>query len=166
MQELLKTLFIGVLTAGGITIGWFIVSGLLHLLFYTIGLWKRITWKIHLKKHPKYLTKVDPIYKLEQGEWDSSMYVEKWELGYAMKENVQFWLILIPFPIEIYYYQYNRVGSFRACERDKVVEFGVQYTLEEFWDQRQREADVEEAERMQRKNAIEQLNKVFEENYE
>lgn len=167
MLELLKTLLSGVLFGAFFTALWFIVSGLcIHLLFDQLGLWDKIKWTITWKKDEKYLTKVDPIYKLTESTWSYSMYVEKWELGYTTKESVQFWLVLIPYPIRVEFYQYVKVGAFLACEKENVVEFSKKYTLEEFYDEKERERDLEIVEKNHRLDTIEQLNRVFNENYE
>lgn len=163
---MLETIFTGLLILVFGSLIYLIFALIFYGLLCWVKLYDKLLWTKKLKKDPKYLTKVDPIYKLVESEWSGDMYVEKWELGYSPKENTQFWLLLLLYPIKIEYFQYNKVGSFHACERKEVVEFASKYTLEEYYDEKEREDNMKTIERDYRKNKIEELNKVFNENYE
>lgn len=148
------------------TLIWWIASGFIHLGFKQFGIWDKVCIRTKKKIHPKYTTKVDPIFELFEDYWGSGMYVRKWELRYGTKENTQFLLSIIPYPIEILYYQYIKVDSFYMCEKDDVEKVTSKYTLEEFFEEKLREQDLKRVEKQKKENTIELLNKTFKENYE
>lgn len=166
MQEFLKEAFISILVGGFGLLIWACFSGLIHLLFYSTNLWEKYKITFRKSKDPKYFTKDDPIYEIKESEWDGSLYVNKWELGYDVRNNVQAWLYLIPWPIDILYYEYQQKMGYYACDRDDIEEFASKYTLEEYYEMRQREEDLERTLRLTRKNMVEELNSNFNKNYE
>lgn len=145
---------------------WWVASGIIHLGLTHFKIWDKISYRHKKEIDPKYTTKVDPIFKFEDEEWGRGMYVSKWELGYATKDNTQFLISIIPYPIEIQYYQYKKVKSFYACDKSEVVEFATKYTLEEFFDEKIREEDLKRIDKERKETTIENLNKIFKENYE
>ena len=166
MKNLILDILQYLAITGFLTLIYWCISGLIHVAFYQFKLWDKCKVTFKKKINPKYLVKVNPIYKMEQSELSNSMYVRKYELGWDTRENVQFFLSLIPYPIEILYYEYQSGLAYHTCDREDVVEFSKKYTLEEFYEEKQRESDIEDMERLQRKNTIENLNKTFNENYE
>jgi hypothetical protein len=144
----------------------FVVSGLFHYALSLLGVWERMVLRFEMPKDPKYLTKADPIYKLVRVEYTQCMFVQKWELDYTTRDRVQILLLFIPYPIEIRFYEYKKVGEYYACESIDVVEFSKKYTLDECYNEKEMKADQKNLERRQREIAIDNLNKMFNENFE
>lgn len=143
-----------------------LISIVVHFILHQLNVWDK--WKIVIekKKDQKYLTKVDPIYRVEKMDYTNGMFVYKYELGWNNRESIQIWLLLIPLPIEILYFEYQYVGSHYACQKKEIIEFFSERTLEDFYEQRQREEDIENLEKEEKNNYINKLNKLFEENYD
>lgn len=151
-----------------ITLVLFIVSGVIHILLYTLGIRKKITLKIKLPKRKKYLTKVDPIYQLRGNNYDSSYYIHKWKLGYIEQEWIELLLILIPYPIDIFVYKYEHVDVFYLCEKSGVegINRDLKDLYEEMYEEKYAEQIAKEKENSKLQSKVDQLNKVFIENYE
>lgn len=149
-----------------ILIPYSLVSVIVHSILHQFNIWEK--WKIVIKKKKdkKYLTKVDPIYRIEKTQYTSDMLVFKYELGWDRKETVQILLLLIPLPIEVLYFEYQSKGSYYACEQKEVIEFFNGRTLEEFYEQKQQQEDIKNLSKQEKTDYINKLNKVFDENYE
>jgi hypothetical protein len=100
---------------------WFCLSGIIHIIFYVTNAWEKITLKITRPKPKRYLTKVDPIYELKDCQWDTGLSIHKWALKYVPLMWVQFFLLLIPYPIEIMYWRYRHENSMFLCKKEDVV---------------------------------------------
>ncbi len=152
-----------------ITVVLFIVSGAIHILLYTLGIREKITLKIKLPKRKKYLTKVDPIYQLRGDHCsNSSYYIHKWKLGYIEQEWIELLLILIPYPIDIFVYKYEHVDVFYLCEKSGVenINRDLKDLYEEMYEEKYAEQIAKEKENNKLQSKVDQLNKVFTENYE
>jgi hypothetical protein len=158
------------LFTGVLIIIWSIISGIIHVLLNLLDLSDKIKIRIYRPIPKRYLVKDNPIYEIKQCSFSNSMYVYKWELGYEMSVDMQFLLILIPYPIDIFYYRYIQQVGFFACENNEIEDFASKYDLEDFYEIKHQEQErkyIEEIKKETRqKNLIENLNSTFTKNYE
>jgi len=144
----------------------FIVSGIIHIILYSLNIRDKISLKIRLPKPKKYLTKVNPIYELTKGYGE--YHIRKWELNYVELVGVQFLLIFLPYPIDLLFYRYDIKYTLYLCETDDLKD--VTRPLEEIFEEEYNVIHAKELEeeriKTERQNKIDELNKVFTENYE
>ena len=145
-----------------------VVCGLIHILLHWSGLWDKICVKIKIPKPKKFLTKVSPIYEVKDDNWNEGYFIHKYELTYRQKGGVQFLLILIPYPIEILFYEYEWCGSMFLCKNDEIetIDRDIKDIYEEKAEIQRLEYEKDKSIKDSKKNKINQLNKVFNENYE
>lgn len=157
-----------IIICGVVLFFWVVGCLLLQIMYLIIGL---NYFKINLPKRKKYNNKVDPIYEIQRGSYDDHYSVSKWELKYGLNEGLT-WLcdILIPLPFVIYTYGYQKMGwSFKICELNEINTITSEYMVEFFEESYQKELkELEEHRDKSRKktNQLDNLNKVFNENYE
>lgn len=145
---------------------YWVISSLIHVAFLHFNVWEK--WKITIKRkiNPKFLNKVDPIYRLEKSTLSSMLSVTKYELDWEIKLSTQLLLTMIPIPIEVIYFGYQSRKSYDACEEKDIVDFNNIYTLEGYYEMKKLDEETEEKTRKTNESIIESLNKTFNENYE
>lgn len=162
-MEILKEVLAAIIVIGILL---FIVSGIIHIILYSLNIRDKISLVIKLPKPKKYLTKVNPIYELVEGYGD--YHIRKWELDYKELVGVQFLLIFIPYPIDLLFYRYDIKYTLYLCEIEDLKD--VTRPLEEIFEEKYKVINAEELEKerikTERRNKIDKLNKVFTENYE
>lgn len=147
---------------------WVIICGFINmvLLYYR----SKISLKIKLPKRKKYDDKVDPIYKLEMHEFFSDYYVYRYTIGYNESTLLLILsVILSPYPIQILRYSYFESDfQFYVCDNDKVKD--ITKPLSEIYEEKlaelMAERSKENKDKTENKKAVENLNKIFEENFE
>ncbi|WP_230685390.1 hypothetical protein, partial [Streptococcus pneumoniae] len=79
-----------------------------------------------------------------------------------------FFLIFIPYPIDLLFYRYEIKRSLYLCEKENLKD--ITNSLEEIFEEKYKILYAEELEKerikTERQNKIDGLNKVFTENYE
>jgi hypothetical protein len=144
-----------------------IFAFLLHISLYSLEIRDKIALNIKLPKRKRFLTKVDPIYELLDDEWNGWC-IRKWELGYD-DANVGLLLLmhLIPYPVNLLQYKYTSTGKIYLND---VKYTDIDVSLKEYYEA---QWFIENAERLEidarkkeLKNKRDNLNKVFNENYE
>lgn len=162
-MEILKEVIAAIIVIGLVL---FMMSGLIHIVLYSLNVRDKISLVIKLPKPKKYLTKVNPIYELVEGYGD--YHIRKWELDYIELFGVQFFLIFIPYPIDLLFYRYEIKRSLYLCEKENLKD--ITNSLEEIFEEKYKILYAEELEKerikTERQNKIDGLNKVFTENYE
>ena len=147
---------------------WAIICGFLNLVL----LYRRdkIALKIKLPKQKKYNNKVDPIYKLEITEYFSHYHVHRYTIGYN-EPNLCLVLsfILLPYPVKILRYSYFESDfEFYVCDYESVKD--ITKPLSEIYEENLKrtmdEIRLNKEDISKNSNAVESLNKIFNENYE
>jgi hypothetical protein len=152
---------------------WVAVSGLLYMMLDSTklksgkSLRDYISINIKLPKRERFLTKVDPIYELKDTDWQGWCIV-KWELDYTDNNvGLQFLMLLLIYPINLYRYKYVAKGGIFLGDK-KYTDINV--SLEEFYETQWAIENAEELEKAARRKNLkdkrDNLNKVFNENYE
>lgn len=157
-----------VVDGGGYLIGWFIFSSVINLIPYTINLWGKMSIKINAPRPKRYKTKVDPIYKITLGFNRDSYFVEKYELRYETNDFAQLLLLLIPYPIELNFFGYHFVSSYFVCKKSEIdfIEEDLKDIYERKHDTATYTTQLRNIEKIKIQNKEDNLNKVFNENYE
>lgn len=152
---------------------WVAVSGLLFMMLDSTklksgrSLRDYISINIKLPKRERFLTKVDPIYELKRVDWQGWCIV-KWELGYTDNNvGLQFLMLLLFYPINLHRYKYVAQGGISLGDKDYT---DINVSLEEFYETQWAIENAEELKKAARKKELkdkrDNLNKVFNENYE
>ena len=144
-----------------------IFAFLLHILLYFLEIRDKIALNIKLPKRKRYLTKVDPIYELLDDEWNGWC-IRKWELGY---DECSIGLLLlmpfIPYPVNLLQYKYVATG---VIYLNDVKYTDIDVSLKEYYEAQWLIENAErleiDARKKELKNKRDNLNKVFNENYE
>lgn len=166
MKELLINGFQYIVIGLLFLVVYWVISSLIHVTLLHFNVWEK--WRITIKRkiNPKFLNKVDPIYRLEKSTFSSMLSVTKYELDWDTKINTQVLLTIIPIPIEVLYFGYQPRKSYDACERKDIVDFNNIYKLEGYYEMMKLVEETEEKIRKTNESIIESLNKTFNENYE
>jgi hypothetical protein len=169
MNEFVKQLMISLMSIGGILIIWMFSCITTNTFFYICDLVDKVKLTIKLPMRKKYLTKVDPIFKMYQHEYDNHYYVGKWVLMYKDITNVNIWLFLLfPYPIDLQFYKFYEVNSYFLCKPENVTDLSGDlesiYNVLEHKDKLK--IEKEEKEKNAKNTKIKELNKIFKENYE
>jgi hypothetical protein len=146
----------------------YIISMVFHVIFLVFNVWEKMEINIYLPKPKKYIIKVNPIYDIEEADMDDSLFVRKWELSYNELKWLRGFLIMIPWPITIHVFRYNVVDSYYLCSRDniKLIEGELKDIFEEKYNKNKEEYGIFLSKEKDEKNKINELNKIFNENYE
>ncbi len=144
-----------------------IFAFLLHILLYFLEIRDKIALNIKLPKRKRYLTKVDPIYELLEDEW-YGWCIRKWELGYGnTSDGLLLLMHLIPYPINLLQYKYVATGVIYLKD---VKYTDINVSLKEYyeaqWFIENAERLEKEALKKERQAKRDNLNKLFNENYE
>lgn len=165
---MLENIFVGILAVSLFSVVLLVLGMVYHSFISRFRWYDKIKWTIHLKNEKKFGDKVSPIYKLNQGNWDDKMYIEKWSLKYHDKDITDMFCFLIPYPIKILFWGYTHDDSVYICKKNDVL--NIVGTLEEnyerIWKEKNKEYCEREKELDKRRKKIDQLNEVFLKNYE
>lgn len=156
-----------------LSIVWFAISSMVFLLLGAtpvkegVSLRDYIAINIRLPKRSRFLTKVDPIYELV-GTWDGWA-IRKWSLEYS--DNIfliDFLSLLLIYPVKFYRYTYIKKGTIYLPQKTKVADIdkSLKEIYEEQWMVENADRLSEEAKQKAKEDKIDELNKVFIENYE
>ena len=163
MGELLDFLLIG----GVLLMVWWMVMGVVHMILHAIGLWEIMSINIKLPKRKRFLTKVDPIYQLEDGDFGGYI-IRKWELGYEDSFGLQMLMVFIPYPIKLLRYKYTQTKYVWLGEKTKISEI-----TEDIGELFERKWAIENAKEIEERRILKEyqdnldrINKVFNENFE
>ena len=163
MGELLENLFI----VGVMSLVVWMILGVFHMILHAIGLWDRIVINIKLPKRKRFLTKVDPIYQLEENDFGGYV-IRKWELGYEDSFGLQMLMIFIPYPIKLLRYKYIETKHIWLGEKTNISE--ITEDLGELFERKwaiENAKDIEERRiRKEYQDNLDRINKVFNENFE
>jgi hypothetical protein len=144
-------------------------SAIINLCLMWWDLWYKIKINIQLPKPKRYSSKVAPIYQLEYSRWEEMMVIHKWDLDYVSNDNLQIFLPFVCFyPIIIKFWKYRLIDTVTVCDVDNVInlpdDLGKLY--EDKWAITNEKWLNEERVRKEKRNKIDSLNKVFNENFE
>ena len=140
---------------------------LLHIILYFLEIRDKIAVNIKLPKRKRFLAKVDPIYELLDDEWNG-WYIRKWELGYSdTSDGLLLLMHLVPYPVNLLQYKYVATG---VIYLNDVKYTDINVSLKEYYEAQwfiENAAQIEiDARKKELKNKRDNLNKVFNENYE
>jgi hypothetical protein len=163
MGELLDFLLIG----GVLSLVTWMILGVLHMVLHGIGLWEIIAINIKLPKRKRFLSKVDPIYQLEDGDFGGYI-IRKWELGYEDSFGLQMLMVFIPYPIKLLRYKYIQTKYVWLGEKTNISEI-----TEDLGELFERKWAIENAKEIEERRILKEyqdnldrINKVFNENFE
>jgi phosphate/sulfate permease len=132
-------------------------------------------WKIYLKKNKKYEGKIDPIYKVKRKDWEDNYKIVKWELAWVEYSKLQWLLNLLFYPINIYIWKYNNIGSILIGNEEQLLNLNAELKDQELTigDQYEyqmkviQDKNIKEDKRIANlNNVINNFNTIFDENYE
>ena len=151
-----------------LALAWVIICGFINMILFYYR--SKISLKIKLPKQKKYNNKVDPIYKLEVCEFFSDYHVHRYTIGYNEPNLLMILsVILLPYPIEILRYSYFE-SDYQfyvcSCENVKNITSPLSEIYEEKLAEMMDERLKEKEEKTKNSNAVESLNKIFNENFE
>lgn len=148
----------------------YLLSLIIHLILGMTGLWDKIVWVIKLPKSKKYNNKVDPIYEIREHIWgNSDLYIYKWSLRYEKIDSFIILLLLfIPYPIFLEKFGYYVENSMYLCEKKKAIEIteDLKTIYENKMEKIRQENRIKDEKRKTVENRIDELNQIFNENYE
>ena len=156
-----------------LSIIWFAMSSMIYLLLDAaptkegVSLRDYIAINIRLPKRSRFLTKVDPIYELV-GTWDGWV-IRKWSLEYSDNSfAIAFFSLFLVYPVNFYRYTYVEKGTIYLPKNLKVADIdrSLGDIYEEEWRIVHADRLSEEAKQKAKEDKIDELNKVFIENYE
>ena len=156
-----------------ISIIWFAMSGMICLILDAtpikegVSLRDYIAINIKLPKRSRFLTKVDPIYELVS-TWNGWA-IRKWSLEYSDNSfAIAFFSLFLVYPVNFYRYTYVEKGLIYLPAKTKVADIdkSLKEIYEEQWMVENADRLAEEAKQKAKEDKIDELNKVFTENYE
>ncbi len=163
MGELLENLFI----VGVMSLVVWMIMGVIHMILHAIGLWDKMAINVKLPKRKRFLTKVDPIYQLEENDFGGYV-IRKWELGYEDTFGLQMLMVYIPYPIKLLRYKYTETKHIWLGEKTNISE--ITEDLGELFERKwaiENAKDIEERRiRKEYQDNLDRINKVFNENFE
>lgn len=143
------------------------IMGVIHMILHAIGLWDKMAINVKLPKRKRFLTKVDPIYQLEENDFGGYV-IRKWELGYEDTFGLQMLMVYIPYPIKLLRYKYTETKHIWLGEKTNISE--ITEDLGELFERKwaiENAKDIEERRiRKEYQDNLDRINKVFNENFE
>jgi hypothetical protein len=168
MEGTLENIFVIVLAIALLLGIWLIIGMVLKSWFDSHSWYQRIKYTHKFKVPERYRTKVDPIYELIESEWSNSYHIRKWSLKWYEKEPHMFLSIMLIYPTEFLTYGYQSDGSVFICEKKDIKEIkgSLEENYERIWNKENEEYLLKNGLKNEQVKFVDELNKVFNENYE
>lgn len=168
MKGTLENIFAVLLGTGLLLIIWLIIGVVLRVTLEKFSLYKKIKYTHRFRIPERYETKVDPIYELIESEWTNSYHIRKWSLKWYEKEPHMFLSIMLIYPTEFLTYGYQSDGSVFICEKKDIKEIkgSLEENYERIWNKENEEYLLKNGLKNEQIKFVDELNKVFNENYE
>jgi hypothetical protein len=168
MKGTLENIFAVLLGTGLLLIIWLIIGVVLKVTLEKFSWYKKIKYTHRFRMQERYKTKVDPIYELTESEWTNSYHIRKWSLRWYEKEPHMFLSIMLIYPTEFLTYGYQSDGSVFICEKKDIKEIkgSLEENYERIWNKENEEYLLKNGLKNEQIKFVDELNKVFNENYE